>query len=339
MTRLADHTTLRVGGEAKEFFVAHSEEELIHLVTEADTAGTPLLILGGGSNILVADQGFNGRVIKVASKGIDEATDACSGGLITVQAGEDWDSFVSWAIDRGFVGLETLAGIPGTVGAAPIQNIGAYGHEVSEVIARVRTFDRQEKQVKTFAVSDCDFGYRSSLFKREVDRYLILDVAFQMKQGELSLAIQYQELADHLGVQLGDRAPIGAVREGVIALRRRKGMVLDASDRDTWSAGSFFTNPVIKREEKESLPNGAASWPLPSGDVKVSAAWLIENAGISKGQELGGAAISSKHVLAITNKKSATAKDIHDLATRCKDAVREEFEIELESEVRLFGSF
>jgi UDP-N-acetylmuramate dehydrogenase len=337
MTRLADHTTLRAGGEAKEFFIAKSEQELIALVMEADTAGIPLLILGGGSNILVADEGFNGRVIKVASRGIDEASDACSGGLITVQAGEDWDSFVSWAIDRGFVGLETLAGIPGTVGAAPIQNIGAYGHEVSEVIARVRTFDRREKKVKTLAVSDCGFGYRTSLFKREFDRYLILDVAFQMKQGELSLPIQYQELAVYLGVQLGDRAPIGAVREAVIALRQRKGMILDVSDRDTWSAGSFFTNPVIKKEKKESVPVGAASWALPSGDVKISAAWLIENAGISKGQELGGAAISSKHVLAITNKKSATAKDIHDLAARCKDAVKERFGIELESEVRLLG--
>lgn len=334
MTRLADHTTLRVGGEAREFHVANSEAELIELVSGADAKKIPVLILGRGSNILVSDSGFAGRVIKVASLGIDEASDACSGGFITVQAGEDWDGFVNWAIARGFVGLETLAGIPGTVGAAPIQNIGAYGHEVSEVIARVRVFDRKEAKVRTLALSDCGFGYRTSLFKREQDRYLILDVAFQMKQGELSLPIQYQELADRLSFQIGERAPLKQVRDAVIEIRKTKGMVLDDEDRDTFSAGSFFTNPIV---DAEKVPEGAPSWPGSDGKRKVSAAWLIENSGIAKGERIGGAAISTKHVLALTNRENAKADDLYRLANLCKAKVSSKFGIELESEVRLLG--
>lgn len=334
MTRLAELTTLRVGGEAREFFRAKNEKELIEQVVSADGAGIPLLIVGGGSNILVSDSGFDGRVIKIETKGIDETSDACSGGFITVQAGEEWDSFVIWSIDKGFVGLETLAGIPGTVGGAPIQNIGAYGHEISEVVARVRTFDRIAQEVKTFAVGECGFGYRTSRFKEEPNRYLILDLSFQMKQGEMSLPIQYKELAEHIGLSLGDRAPLRDVHDAVLGIRRNKGMVLDSSDRDTYSAGSFFTNPII---DSSRVPAGAASWPMNDGRVKVSAAWLIENAGIKKGMLLGGAGISTKHVLAITNQKSATAQEIYDLAIRCKEAVKDRFDIELESEVRLFG--
>ena len=334
MTRLAELTTLRVGGEAREFFRASNEKELIELVASADSAGIPLLILGGGSNILVSDSGFDGRVIKIETKGIEEASDACSGGFITVQAGEEWDSFVTWSIHNGFVGLETLAGIPGTVGAAPIQNIGAYGHEISEVVARVRTFDRRAQEVKTFAVGECGFGYRTSRFKEESNRYLILDLSFQMKQGEKSLPIQYKELADHLEISLGERAPLRDLHDAVLWIRRNKGMILDPSDRDTYSAGSFFTNPII---DASRVPAGAASWPMNDGRVKVSAAWLIENAGIKKGMLHGGAGISTKHVLAITNQASATAQEIHDLAIRCKEAVKDRFDIELESEVRLFG--
>ncbi len=334
MKRLEELTTLRVGGPAKEFFTATSESELIELVESADTSGMPLLIIGGGSNILVSDSGFAGRVIQVASKGIDVESDACSGGLITVQAGEDWDGFVSWANEKGYVGIETLAGIPGTVGAAPIQNIGAYGHEVSEVIARIRTFDRKERKIVTFAVDDCDFGYRTSRFKREMDRYVILEVAFQMKQGEMSSPIQYQELADALGVPIGERAPLKKVREATLSIRKRKGMVLDEGDRDTWSAGSFFTNPIV---DKDLVPANAPSWPTSDGMVKVSAAWLIENAGMKKGTRHGGAAISSKHVLAITNHDGATAEEINQLGKTCSRAVKEKYGIELESEVRLLG--
>lgn len=334
MTRLAELTTLQVGGEAKEFFRASTESELIELVSGADESGIPVLIIGGGSNILVADTGFDGRVIKVETSGIEVASDACSGGLITVQAGEDWNSFVGWANENGFVGIETLAGIPGTIGAAPIQNIGAYGHEISEVIARVRTFDRVAKEVKTFAVGNCGFGYRTSRFKEERNRYLILDVTFQMKQGEISLPIQYKELADYLGLELGDRAPLRNVYEAVLTIRSEKGMVLDPSDHDTYSAGSFFTNPVI---DPSKVPIGAASWPMSDGSVKVSAAWLIESAGIKKGMRLGGAGISQKHVLALTNQDHASAQEIYELAMHCKQAVMERFGISLESEVRLLS--
>lgn len=334
MTRLADITTFRVGGEANEFLTAKSESELIEFVSSADRDNIPVLIIGGGSNILVADQGFEGRVIKVATDGIDETSDACSGAMITVGAGVDWNTFVTWANERGFVGVETLAGIPGTVGASPIQNIGAYGREVSEVIARVRTFDRKERRISTFAVGDCGFGYRTSRFKEEVDRYLILDITFQMKQGEMSLPIQYQELADHLGVAIGDRAPLRDVYKAVISIRRRKGMVLDQDDRDTYSAGSFFTNPIVVSSK---VPTGAPSWPVGEGLSKVSAAWLIEKAGIAKGTREGGAGISSKHVLALTNQENATAAEIHTLAIKCKRAVKDRFGIELESEVRLLG--
>ena len=254
--------------------------------------------------------------------------------MITVQAGEDWDGFVSWAVGRGFVGVETRAGIPGTVGAAPIQNIGAYGHEISEVVARIRTFDRAEKEVKTFAVGDCGFAYRSSRFKEEPNRHLILEVALQMKQGEMSLPIQYKELADHFGISMGERAKLRDLHEAVLKIRRSKGMVLDPSDRDTYSAGSFFINPVI---ESTKVPEGASSWPMSDGRVKVSAAWLIENAGIKKGMRLGGAGISSKHVLALTNQDRATATELYKLAAQCRQAVKDRFGIELESEVRLFG--
>jgi UDP-N-acetylmuramate dehydrogenase len=334
MKRLEEVTTFRVGGPAQEFFVATSESELIELVESADTSDTPVLVMGGGSNILVSDEGFPGRVIQVATKGVEAESDACSGGMVTVQAGEDWDAFVSWANGEGFVGIETLAGIPGTVGAAPIQNIGAYGHEVSEVIARVRTFDRKDRRLTTFSVEQCDFGYRTSRFKREPDRFLILDVTFQMKQGELSSPVQYQELADALGVALGERAPLKRVLEATLAIRKKKGMVLDENDRDTWSAGSFFTNPIIASLK---LPEGSPSWPTSDGKVKVSAAWLIEKAGIGKGMKHGGAAISSKHVLAITNQGGATASEIYELSKMCSDAVKKKFGIELESEVRLFG--
>lgn len=332
MKRLKELTTLRVGGPAKEFFTATNENELIQLVESADSSGIPLLIIGGGSNILVADSGFPGRVIHVATKGIEVESDACSGGLITVQAGEDWDGLVSWANEKGYVGIETLAGIPGTVGAAPIQNIGAYGHEVSEVIARISTFDRNERKIVTFAVDDCGFGYRTSRFKREMDRYVILEVTFQMKQGEMSSPIQYQELADELGAPIGERAPLKKVHEATLSIRKRKGMVLDEGDRDTWSAGSFFTNPIV---DKDLVPANAPSWPTSDGRVKVSAAWLIENAGVRKGFRVGGAGISTKHPLALANVGGASATELLELANTCLAAVKREFNIDLTPEVRL----
>jgi UDP-N-acetylmuramate dehydrogenase len=268
---------------------------------------------------------------------VQAEVDACSGATLTIGAGEDWDVFVQTTIASGFAGLETLSGIPGTVGASPIQNIGAYGHEVSEFITRVRTYDRQEKALKTFTNSECQFSYRNSLFKSHPGRYVVLDVQFQIRRGELSDPITYLELAKKLGVQLGDKAPVVATREAVLALRASKGMLLSPDDHDSWSAGSFFTNPIISQQTADALPNAAPKWPLNDGRVKISAAWLIENAGMHKGDEVGGARISSKHVLALTNSGDATAADIAELAKRARDHVKEIFGITLEAEVNLIG--
>ncbi len=334
---LANHTSLRIGGPAKKFVRATTESELVDAVKAADAAGEPVLIIGGGSNVLVADSGFDGTVIHVETKGNSYHVDSCSGGMITVSAGEDWDGFVAWILDKGFAGLETMSGIPGTVGGAPIQNIGAYGHEVSEVIARVRTWDRQKGDYKTFSNSECEFSYRSSIFKKNPGRYVIIDVTFQLRNGEMSLPIKYKELANYLGVDLEARALTSEVRKAVLALRAAKGMLLDANDHDTWSAGSFFVNPVLSAEDAAKLPADAPRWVQEDGRVKTSAAWLMENSGIKKGHPHNGAAVSSKHVLALINNGSATAADIVELAQSAKAAVKAKFGIDLIPEVQFVG--
>ena len=334
---LANHTSLRIGGPAKNFVHATTEEELVNAVKAADSAGDEVLIIGGGSNVLVADAGFNGTVIRVETKGNTYHVDACSGGMITVAAGEDWDQFVAWILEKGFAGLETMSGIPGTVGGAPIQNIGAYGHEVSEVIARVRTWDRKAGAYKTFSNSECEFSYRSSVFKKNPGRYVIIDVTFQLRNGEMSLPIKYKELASYLGVELESRVLVSEVRKAVLALRAAKGMLLDAKDHDTWSAGSFFVNPVLSAEAAAKLPADAPRWVQEDGRVKTSAAWLMENAGFKKGQIHNGAGVSNKHVLALINNGSASAADIAELARKAKKMVQEKFGVELEPEVRFIG--
>jgi UDP-N-acetylmuramate dehydrogenase len=257
--------------------------------------------------------------------------------MITVAAGEDWDSFVAWILDKGFAGLETMSGIPGTVGGAPIQNIGAYGHEVSEVIARVKTWDRKAGACKTFSNSECEFEYRSSVFKKNPGRYVILEVTFQLRNGEMSLPITYQELAKYLGVELEARVLVSDVRKAVLALRAAKGMLLDSKDHDTWSAGSFFVNPIVSAEVAASLPADAPRWPQADGRIKTSAAWLMEHAGVKKGEIHNGAGISTKHVLALVNTGSATASDIVAMARLARSAVQEKFGIVLEPEVQFVG--
>jgi UDP-N-acetylmuramate dehydrogenase len=263
--------------------------------------------------------------------------DACSGATLTIGAGENWDEFVSTSITRGFAGLETLSGIPGSVGAAPIQNIGAYGHEVSEFITRVRTYDRQAKALKTFTNSECEFSYRNSHFKVHPGRYVILDVQFNLRIGEVSTAIRYAELAKKLGIEVGEKAPVDVTRKAVLELRAAKGMLLNPSDRDSWSAGSFFTNPIVTKEIAAQLPEGAPQWPTADGMVKTSAAWLIEHSGVHKGDSHGGARVSTKHVLALTNAGNATATDIAELAKSAQKSVFEKFGITLEAEVNLIG--
>ena len=334
---LAKYTSLHIGGPAKKLVHVATEEELVSAVKAADAAGEEVLIIGGGSNVLVGDEGFNGTVIRVETKGNSYHVDACSGGMITVAAGEDWDGFVEWILNKGFAGLETMSGIPGTVGGAPIQNIGAYGHEVSEVIARVRTWDRKTGEYKTFSNSECEFSYRSSVFKKNPGRYVIIDVTFQLRNGEMSLPITYKELASYLGVDLEARALVSDVRKAVLALRAAKGMLLDEKDHDTWSAGSFFVNPIVSKEIAATLPADAPRWPQADGRIKTSAAWLMENAGMKKGKAHNGAAISNKHVLALVNTGSATAADIVDIARSARSAVQEKFGITLEPEVQFVG--
>ncbi|CAB4952964.1 MAG: UDP-N-acetylmuramate dehydrogenase [Actinobacteria bacterium] len=331
---LANFTTLGVGGPAAKLIRVKTEAELISAVKSADDSGEPLLIIGGGSNILVSDSGFAGTVIKVETSGNSFEIDACSGGTLTVSAGSDWDEFVAFTIEKGLANLESLSGIPGTVGGSPIQNIGAYGHEVSEVIARVRTFDRKQQEVKTFTASQCEFGYRSSIFKTQVNRYVILDVTFQLRIGEASLPIAYAELAKELGVETGARVAITKVRDAVLKLRSTKGMLLGEGIK---SAGSFFINPILEKNAADKLPTEAPRWPMADGRIKTSAAWLMEHAGVSKGDQIAGAQISPKHVLALSNAGDATAKDLINLARSAQKKVHAKFGITLQTEVQLVG--
>lgn len=293
--------------------------------------------MAGGSNLVIADEGFPGTVILVRSRGISVDADACSGAMVTVQAGENWDDFVAHAIGQDWVGIEALSGIPGSVGATAIQNVGAYGQDVAQTIASVRTYDRVESKIRTFAAADCGFSYRHSRFKSEPHRYVVLSVTFQFALGDLSAPVTYAELARTLGVQAGERAPAKAVRDAVLGLRRGKGMVLDADDHDTWSAGSFFTNPLLSPEVAASLPADAPRYDQPDGTVKTSAAWLIERAGFGKGYGSGRAKLSTKHTLALTNRGEATTADLLGLAREIRNGVEAAFGITLVNEPVLVG--
>ncbi len=335
MADLNQYTSLRVGGPAKNFVNVSTEAEIIAAIEAA--GDSPVLILGSGSNVLIADAGFEGTVIHIANNQAKSEVDACSGATLTIGAGENWDAFVAATINRGYAGLETLSGIPGTVGAAPIQNIGAYGHEVAEFITRVRTYDRQAKAIKTFTNVECEFEYRNSHFKRHPGRYIVLSVQFQLRLGETSTPITYAELANKLGIEVGEKASVVETRTGVMELRAAKGMLLNPEDKDSWSAGSFFTNPILTPDFAASLPDDAPKWPTADGKVKTSAAWLIQNSGIDKGHTHGGARVSTKHVLALTNSGSATAEEIAQLAREVRASVQEKFGITLEPEVNLVG--
>ena len=336
MINLSELTTLHVGGPVQKVIRAESEAQLIAAVQEADQSNIPLLIIGSGSNILVSDAGFQGTVIVVATSGNSYEIDACSGGMLQVAAGVNWDEFVQFTLEKKLANLESLSGIPGTVGASPIQNIGAYGHDVAEVIARVRSYDRHDMAIKTFTADQCSFSYRDSVFKQTKDRYVILDVTFQLRRGENSLPIKYKELAETLGVAIDERAPTAEVRSAVLALRSKKGMLYDETAQN-WSAGSFFVNPIISESQAGELPQDAPRWPQADGQVKIPAAWLLENAGVAKGETLGGAKISDFHVLAIVNAGTATAQEIVALARSARDRVQAKFGIKLTPEVRFVG--
>jgi UDP-N-acetylmuramate dehydrogenase len=323
MRSLAELTTLRVGGTPNSMVVATTESEII----DAISANPDALILGGGSNVLISDE-FRGDVIKIESTGFVNDESACAGAWVTVAAGHNWNDFVASAVANGWTGIEGLAGIPGTVGATPIQNVGAYGQSVRDTIAQVRAWNKKTKSVDTIFAADCEFGYRTSIFKSNPDTWVILSVTFQLPLGTMSAPIAFNELAAKLKVELGDRVSTSDLQSAVLELRAGKGMVLDSADHDTWSVGSFFMNPRVA-----VAPENAPNWPEADGTVKVSAAWLIEQAGLSKGFTLNGrAALSSKHTLAITNRGNATSADISELADHIVAGVKAKFDIELKPE-------
>ncbi len=330
MASLADFTTLHVGGSPRSFTSATSQSDIINAVTNADNENRSLLILGGGSNIIVADH-IDLDVIHIASSGFTNDPSVCAGAWVTVEAGHSWDDLVAYAVAHEWTGIEALSGIPGTVGATPIQNVGAYGQQVSDTIAQVRAWNRQTQQVDTLFTETCEFSYRSSVFKEHPDRWVILSVTFQLKFGTLSAPIQFDELARELGVELGARVAMTDVREAVLALRQRKGMLVNPADHDTWSTGSCFLNPRV-----DAAPVGAPAWEQPDGRFKVSAAWLIENSGFAKGFGVNDrATLSNKHTLAITNRGGATAADIIELADVIRAGVSDTFGIELEFEPQI----
>ena len=347
--RLADLTTMRVGGPAQRYLEASTTDELVDAVREVDDADEPLLIVAGGSNLVVADEGVAGTVVRVATRGITvESADHCGGAMVRVAAGESWDGLVERAVAEGWSGIEALSGIPGATGSTPIQNVGAYGQEVAQTIVRVLAWDRQERAQVTFDNAACDFTYRHSVFK-ETGRYVVLEVTFRLGRGGLSAPVAYADLARQLGVEQGERVPLAAAREAVLAQRGIRGMVLDAADHDTWSCGSFFTNPILPAERFDELVERAAQrlgpqgptppvFPAGEGLVKTSAAWLIDRAGFGKGfTTTGRAALSSKHTLAVTNRGGASAADVIDLARTVRDGVRDAFGVTLVNEPVLVG--
>lgn len=349
---LADHTTLGLGGPAKAFLTAHSTDELVRLVTEADRTGERVLVLGGGSNLVVADDGFPGTVILVDSKGVtstEAGADPKTGEevvLLRVDAGVEWDPLVARTVEEGLNGIEFLSGIPGRVGSTPIQNVGAYGQDVSQTIREVLVLDRATGDLVTMSNADCGFTYRDSAFKGH-DRYVVCEVVFEMRRGPLSRPVRYAEVARAMGVDAGKRVPLAQAREVVLRLRRGKGMVIDASDPDTRSAGSFFTNPILSPREYADFRARAVErlgpdaeipgHPDEAGNVKLSAAWLIDRAGFTKGYGGGPARISGKHTLALTNPGGATTADLLDLAREVRAGVEKAFGVRLVNEPVMVG--
>lgn len=336
---LAELTTLRVGGPAGDVVVAEDEATLVDAVRTADATGVPALVVAGGSNLVVGDAGYPGTVVVVRTRGVTTEADTCGGAWVTAAAGEPWDALVSRAVDERWAGVEALSGIPGSVGATPIQNVGAYGQEVADVVARVRTWDRRDGVQRSFAAADCGFAYRTSRFKADPGRYLVLDVTLQLRLSPVSAPLRYAELTRRLGVADQGRAGLDEVRAAVLELRRAKGMVLDPDDHDTWSVGSFFTNPILGPEEAAALPDDAPRYDAGEGRVKTSAAWLIEHAGVARGQAStsGLASVSTKHTLALTNRGGATTADVLELARDVRERVRGAYGVVLEPEPTLVG--
>jgi UDP-N-acetylmuramate dehydrogenase len=336
---LAPLTTIGIGGAARHFVRASSVDALRAALSWAGERQLPVFILGGGSNLLIADAGFDGVVLQIDLRGIVVESEEADSVMVKAAAGEPWDAFVAHAVQRGWAGIECLSGIPGSTGATPIQNVGAYGQDVSETIARVEALDRSTGRVVWFTNEECRFGYRASLFKNlEPGRYVVLSVTFRLRPGGCA-TIRYPELQRHvdtLGVSVDDLA---GIRSAVIAIRKRKGMVIDPADPDSRSDGSFFMNPVLSREEYERFARRAPEAPhFPAGEqVKLSAAWLIEHAGFSKGFRHGNVGLSTKHTLAIVNFGGGTAAEVVELVSMIQAKVRDAFGVEMHPEPNFIG--
>lgn len=345
---LSSHTTLRLGGPANAFVWASSAEEVVAAVTAPDAAAEPLLVVGGGSNLVVGDRGFEGLVVRVASQGSSIEPVGDGRARLTVEAGEDWDAVVSSTVDAGLGGLECLSGIPGLVGATPVQNVGAYGVEVSQLLVSVDILDRPSGRVSTVPAEALGLGYRTSVLKN-TNRAVVLRVRFELTSDGMSAPIRYTELARALGVRQGATVPVAHAREAVLELRRSKGMVLDPADHDTWSVGSFFTNPIVADADLDATLHRIATrvgqgasipcYPAGVGMSKLSAAWLIERAGFAKGYLGAGGrvALSTKHTLALTNRGEATTAELLALAREVRDGVDEAFGVRLDPEPVLVG--
>ncbi|MCP9210084.1 UDP-N-acetylmuramate dehydrogenase [Streptomyces cucumeris] len=335
---LAPLTTFRLGGPATRLITATTDDEVIAAVREADATGTPLLLIGGGSNLVISDKGFDGTALRIATGGF-----SLDGTRLELAAGENWSDAVARTVEAGLAGIECLAGIPGSAGATPIQNVGAYGQEVSATITEVVAYDRRADEVVTLPNAECAFSYRHSRFKADPDRHVVLRVRFELEDADgLSAPVRYAETARVLGVEVGDRVPAAIARETVLGLRAGKGMVLDTEDHDTWSAGSFFTNPVLDEAayaaflarvaERLGPDTAPPAFPAGDGHVKTSAAWLIDRAGFTKGYGSGPARISTKHTLALTNRGEATTEDLLALAREVVTGVESAFGIRLINE-------
>ncbi|WP_436525944.1 UDP-N-acetylmuramate dehydrogenase [Actinoplanes sp. HUAS TT8] len=331
---LAAYTTLRLGGPAGTVTTAVDTGEAIAAVRRTTVEGRPLLVLAGGSNVVIGDAGFDGEVLLLRNRGVEVVSEGAGEVVVRVASGEPWDDFVAYAVSSGWSGVECLSGIPGAAGSTPIQNVGAYGQEVAHTITAVHAYDRLDDRQLAMTPEECRFGYRSSVFKHN-DRYLVTAVDFRLTKEDLSTPIRYAELARQLGVEAGDRVPLDLTRETVLKLRAGKGMVLDPEDRDTWSVGSFFTNPVVSAAffaEVTAARGEIPGWPGEDGTVKLPAAWLIERAGFPKGFGDDRVAISTKHTLALTNRGDGDTEALLALARTIRDGVRDRFGIELHPE-------
>jgi UDP-N-acetylmuramate dehydrogenase len=335
---LAPYTTLRLGGRAARLVEIEREDDVAGAVHDAEAQGVPLLVLGRGSNVVIADDGFPGIVARIATRGIAVRREP-GRVVLDAAAGEDWDGLVQLAVTEGWSGIESMSGIPGLVGATPIQNVGAYGQEVRETIARVRAYDRARHTFADILPDDCGFSYRTSVFKSS-ERWIVTSVEFALGLGNEAV-VRYAELARALSVREGGRAPSRVVRETVIALRRAKGMVLDAGDPDSVSVGSFFVNPIVDWATVENVAARAGAAPptfeAGAGRFKIAAGWLVERAGFAKGWGRGRAGVSRKHALALVNRGGATTMELLALAREIRDGVFDRFGVSLEPEPVLVG--